>query len=393
MAAGEWDEVELGEVAEHVKRTVTLTDDDEYLRLTIRLRGQGIGVRDRVPGTRIKTKKQFLVRPDDLVVAEIDAKVGGFGIAPTECEGAIVSNHYFVFELDRERVLPEWVDLLCRANHFTVQVEAQGSTNYAAVRPAQVLVYTLPLPSLDEQQQIVAVVAALDDTIASYEEERSAARSLLAAAREHMVRDCEPRRLGDLVSGIEAGKSPKAFDRPPRDGERAVLKVSAIRPGDFRGAESKAVPEDVVFPGHALVRRGDVLIGRANTRELVGSVCLVEGVADNLYLSDKTLRLIPKNDLVDRTFLAHVAASSAVRQQIEDAATGTSESMRNISQKVILDLDVPVPESIGEQQRIAERLDTLAGAVRRANALLVHARSLRSSIIDSLLRRASDPRL
>ena len=41
------------------------------------------------------------------------------------------------------------------------QVRAQGSTNYAAIRPNDVLGYQLPLPPLPEQRRIVARIEEL----------------------------------------------------------------------------------------------------------------------------------------------------------------------------------------------------------------------------------------
>ena len=53
-------------------------------------------------GAEIKTKRQQRVQAGDLLVAEIDAKVGGFGIVPAGLAGAIVSSHYFLYEVDTE---------------------------------------------------------------------------------------------------------------------------------------------------------------------------------------------------------------------------------------------------------------------------------------------------
>jgi hypothetical protein len=54
-------------------------------------------LREIVKGFEIKTKKQQLCKKGDFLVAEIDAKVGGFGIVPEELEGAIVNLQLFFF--------------------------------------------------------------------------------------------------------------------------------------------------------------------------------------------------------------------------------------------------------------------------------------------------------
>jgi hypothetical protein len=50
-----------------------------------------------------------------------------------------------------------------RTSAFRGQVSAQGSTNYAAIRPADVLRYRIPLPPLDEQRRIVDLQGRIDE--------------------------------------------------------------------------------------------------------------------------------------------------------------------------------------------------------------------------------------
>jgi len=52
-----------------------------------------------------------------------------------------------------------------RTPAFREQIAAQGSTNYAAIRPNDVLGYKLPLPPLAEQRRIVARIESLSARI------------------------------------------------------------------------------------------------------------------------------------------------------------------------------------------------------------------------------------
>lgn len=76
---------------------ITLSDDSRYNRCTVKLHNLGVVPRDTVFGHEIATKKQQLTKTDDLLVAEIDAKVGGFGIVKPDTAGSIVSSHYSTF--------------------------------------------------------------------------------------------------------------------------------------------------------------------------------------------------------------------------------------------------------------------------------------------------------
>lgn len=84
----------------------------------MQLHAQGIVLRDIVSGAKIRTKKQQVCRTGEFLVAEIDAKIGGFGIVPPELGGAIVSSHYFLFVLDEARLDRRFLDFFIRTPYF-----------------------------------------------------------------------------------------------------------------------------------------------------------------------------------------------------------------------------------------------------------------------------------
>jgi type I restriction enzyme S subunit len=147
--------------------------------------------------------------------------------------------------------------------------------------------------------------------------------------------------LGRLLMEIDAGHSPDLEDVPAGPGEWGVLKVSAIGKDGFHPEENK-VARDRSFKRAALcVRPGDLLITRANTSQLVGLSCIVEDISAGLMLSDKTLRLRVDERSTPAEFINLVLGVAEVRRQIEIAATGTSGSMKNISQGAIKRLMIP----------------------------------------------------
>lgn len=161
--------------------------------------------------------------------------------------------------------------------------------------------------------------------------------------------------LGDVLVGIEAGKSFQTSEIPARPDELGVLKVSAVSWADFLPDEAKALNGDYTPAESHKVKQGDLLISRANTRELVGAVVLVERDYPMRLLSDKTLRLIIDESRARKDYLLYALRSSHAREHIELFATGTSDSMRNISQDVIKATPVWLP-SLTDQRCIATRL-------------------------------------
>ena len=153
--------VPLGRVIRHRSEFIGIDDVEVYKRCRVQLHAQGIVQRDIVQGVEIKTKKQQVCKPGEFLVAEIDAKVGGFGIVPQDLDGAIVSSHYFLFTMDDTVLDLRFLDFFIRTPASREQVQAQGSTNYAAIRPTDVLGYQIPFPPLEEQRRIVARIEEL----------------------------------------------------------------------------------------------------------------------------------------------------------------------------------------------------------------------------------------
>lgn len=163
----DWPLVRLKEGVRHRADWVELDDEKLYRRVTARVRNQGVKLRDEVPGFRIDTKRQQLCRAGQLLVAEIDAKVGGIGFIPDELDGAVVSSHYFLFDIDPNVFSRSWLDHVIRSGRLQRQVDAMGSTNYAAIRPRDVLAFQVPRPPLSEQHAIGAVLEAVQEATAT----------------------------------------------------------------------------------------------------------------------------------------------------------------------------------------------------------------------------------
>ena len=116
-----WSETQLGKGIHQRKEFIHIEDSAEYKRCRVHLHAKGIVLRDIVLGSLVKTKTQQICRAGELLVAEIDAKVGGFGIVPGNLDGAIVSSHYFLFEIDETQLDVKFLGA-CPSNRITKAV-------------------------------------------------------------------------------------------------------------------------------------------------------------------------------------------------------------------------------------------------------------------------------
>jgi type I restriction enzyme S subunit len=173
----------LGEALRHRKQFITIVDEKTYRLVTVQLHGRGVKLRGAVAGKSIKTKKQQVIRANDFLVAEIDAKMGGFGIVPEDLDGAIVSSHYFCFELDETKLLRGCLALFVRIGYVTEHIldDVRGSLNYAAIRPRHVQQVPFPYAPLEVQRELTSQMRTVDVAIAALNEQREAYEKLPAA--------------------------------------------------------------------------------------------------------------------------------------------------------------------------------------------------------------------
>ena len=187
-------------------------------------------------------------------------------------------------------------------------------------------------------------------------------------------------RVKYAIRSIEQGWSPECESRPADQGEWGVLKVGCVNGGVFRSEENKALPSALTPRPDLVLKRGDVLVSRANTRDLVGGCAVVEDDFPLLMICDKLYRLNVDGDITTPAFLAALIAVHG-RREVELEATGASASMVNIAQSVICNLRVALPpleEQITIIAAITERTrryDTLITTSERSIELLKERRS------------------
>ncbi|WP_313453814.1 restriction endonuclease subunit S [Pseudomonas rhodesiae] len=176
-----------------------------------------------------------------------------------------------------------------------------------------------------------------------------------------------------VVRSLGQGWSPQCDNYPAEDGEWGVLKVGCVNGGVFNPAENKHLPVELE-PDEALaIKQGDLLISRANTRELVGGAAVATKDYPRLMLCDKLYRLRLSTERAAPEFLALYLGSSAPREQIELAASGASDSMQNISQSVVMDMPISLPP-LGEQEAI---LQFLGSTLKNSDELVAKVTSQR----------------
>jgi type I restriction enzyme M protein len=155
--------VRLSDLLTQSEEKIQIQDNVLYNRITVRLNGKGITLRDCVKGAEIGTKRQFVVHTGQLVVSKIDGKSGAMAIVPGEFDGAIVTPDFPVFNINKNRVLPDYLLLvICHpAVLQRITSTTSGSTGRRRMSVPRFLSMQIALPSLSEQEDLMKGIRQL----------------------------------------------------------------------------------------------------------------------------------------------------------------------------------------------------------------------------------------
>lgn len=189
--------------------------------------------------------------------------------------------------------------------------------------------------------------------------------------------------MGSCVDRIESGVSVRSIEEPgSADGPR-VLKSSCVYDGRFRPDESKPIDPTDVGRAKLSVRAGTVVVSRMNTPAYVGASGYVEDDVPTTYLPDRLWAITP-TPAVDGRWLHTYLSWPRTRRLLSEAASGTSGSMKNLSQDSFRSVPILLPP-LPEQRRIAEILRTWDDAIENARQNRDLAASKYRSALDVLL--------
>ncbi len=149
----------IGELLARSKDALTIQDDVKYTRVTIKVRNGGVFKRDEVMGEKIGTKKQYRVYAGQFILSKIDARNGSMGIVPQELNGAVVTQDFLPYDIDTEKINPQYLVLVSTTQQFMAfcQSCSSGTTNRQRIDETQFLNIKIPVPSLKEQNKLVEV--------------------------------------------------------------------------------------------------------------------------------------------------------------------------------------------------------------------------------------------
>ncbi len=367
-----------------------VSDTDTFEGGVLSIGGEHIGWRGEwfLSNARYVSREFFesmgsgIIREGDVLLVKDGATIGKVAVVTryvvTE---AAVNEHVFLLRFnDRQNQKFHFYSLQSSYVQQQIGCEIRGAAQPGLNSEFQGSVL-FPEPSRDVQDKIANYldreIARIDNLIAEKErmlelmEERRAA--LISRVVTHgldldvPMKPCdqewldeipmhwEIRRIKFLAESMDQGSSPVAANMPAELDELGVLKLSAVSKGRFKREENKALRASDGDDEKFSLRKGDVLITRGNTPDLVADVACVPEDEPNLLIPDLIYRLRVRADQVLPEYLTYFLVTTESRVQIRRDARGSSGTMVKVSQGHVLDWQMTLPP-LSEQKELVTYL-------------------------------------
>ncbi|MBK8806788.1 MAG: restriction endonuclease subunit S [Bacteroidales bacterium] len=165
--------VKVGDFLIRIKDTIPIIDSEEYKLVTIRLYHKGVQLRKIVKGSEMQADRMSRIKAGQFILSGIDARNGAFGIVPFELDGAVVTNDFWHFEIDKNIITNEYFLWLTSTPYFDdiCNKASDGTTNRIRLQADRFFSQELMIPEIHDQHKVVEKLKYTNAKIKQLEEE------------------------------------------------------------------------------------------------------------------------------------------------------------------------------------------------------------------------------
>lgn len=273
-------------------------------------------------------------------------------LAMAEFDG-ICSAHAMIVRARPKMILSEFLPFFLQSDMFMERAIAISVGSLSPTINWKTLkVQEFPLPPLEEQKQIAEILGAADKAVALYEEALKRYEIVFRCQTEKTINslDCLNLALPKVLSGSPVS----GCSAPPSSYETGhwVLSLAALSANGYCQGRYKPVNKTKKMLA-ARLNKGDILITRSNTIELVGFAGIFNEDRNDISFPDTMMRLPINKEKVLPEYLELVLQSNRGRLHMMKTASGTSNSMKKINRKTLSEFKFPVPDISIQKEIVA----------------------------------------
>lgn len=326
------------------------------------------------------------IKQGDVLFAKRNAYLKRAAIAPFD---GIFSAHGMVFRPKTEIVTQEFFPFFIFSDIFMeraikISVGSLSPTvNWTALKKEE-----FALPPIQEQKKIAEVLWAADEALATYRTVRVRTQQLQQAFINKWVDAHSTKfyKFSDIWK--QSPESGCSASEVARETGHYVLSLSAISEKGYKPGERKCV-ERTSKMEKAILSKGDLLISRSNTMELVGLSVIYSDDTNNVSFPDTMMRISINESEAIKEYIATLFNAAYGRQWMRKICAGTSHSMKKINRKSLGEVPIPSVEKI-QQINFLNKCKNLDDTIEMCTKKINILQSMLFALIDHYLGGATN---
>lgn len=343
--------MKLGDVCKINPKGIPTSDDTEVSFIPM----QNVTEDGRIDTSQIRkycdVKKGFTnFQENDILFAKITPCMeNGKGAIARGLKNGIGagSTEFHIMRPNFEKITSEWLYYLTSWPVFRKECEKNmtGSAGQKRVPKLFLENYNIKIPSLDEQRRIAAVLDKVSGLIAKRREQLDKLDELVKARFVEMFGDpvSNPKEW-NIIRLSELGDCKNGMNFHTDD---SGVEIHCLGVGDFKNLSS--ITDTAKLPVIALnempsddylLKNGDIVFVRSNgNKALVGRSVIVYPDDTPTTFSGFCIRFRIQNSTILPQYLLSVLKTASMRKQM----TGRGANIQNLNQKILSELQIPVP--------------------------------------------------
>ncbi len=367
-----WEYKKLGEVATFTRGLTYSKNDEADISDNIVLRSNNV---DLSTGKLNFDELKYL-KPEFLIPEEKKVKKGSLLMCMSNGSKihlgkvALINNDYpyafggfMALVTPNEELNPQFFNYSLSSPEYKdfIKKLSEGA-NINNIKVKELELFTIPVPSLSEQQSIVDYLdssfAKIDELKANAEKQLSEARALFQKA---LTKAMEPKEGWEIKKLSEITEVKDGTHDSPKYVTEGIPFVTqkniTINGFDLLNTKKITLEDHNKFYARSNVEFGDIIISMIGANR--GMSCIVD---TREIFSIKNVGLIKNNKNVNIRYLLFYLHSPAANAYVLDNSNGGAQEF--IGLKGLRNFPIQLP-SLAVQQRIVERLDSISENVRK----------------------------
>lgn len=334
-----WSSIRIGDILVKSDSWVSISPDEQYKEITVRLWGKGVSHRGKKFGSEISSQKRLRVESGQFIVSRIDARHGAFGVIPEDLDGAVVTNDFPVFKPNPNLITIDFLKWLSKTHRFVNECKkaSEGSTNRVRLKEERFAEIRIDLPSIEEQIHIVKKIESLASKIDEAKQLRQAiqtdAQAMLHSAFQQIIEGVEYRPMHEVAP---INRRPVVIEP---DGEYPELGVRSFGKGTFHKPVLNGV--DVGTKRLYSICPGDLVFSNVFAWE--GAIAVVRPEDHGRVGSHRFITCATKKGIVTPEFLCFYLLTNEGIEKIRTASPGGAGRNRTLGLTKLEKIEVPIP--------------------------------------------------